>query len=394
MEKNEKVCYRIPVGPQHPMYVEAENLEVKVDGERIVDVDINLGYLHRGVEKLSESRNWTQNIYLFERICGICSGIHTITYCMMAEELLGLEIPEKARYIRTVIGELERVHSHLLMLGAAGYEMGLNTAFMYIWRDREHSMDMLEQISGNRVNYAMNRIGGVRRDIPKPLIPGLLKRVNYLEKRMYHYLGVFNSDRVIRNRTMDVGILRKGDAESLSIIGPVARASGLNYDVRRARPYAAYDNLNWSVITTQKGDVHARLEVKIRETLQSLSILRQCLHKLKRMGNGELFAKAPAVIPENEATVITEAPRGELFYYGKSNGSDRPERIKIKTPSYQILHAYKPVLKDAHLADLPLIVASTDPCFSCCDRVTVIDTNTEKKSLLTANDLRRMRDVV
>ena len=386
--KTEKVCYRIPVGPQHPMYVEAENLEVKVDGETIVDVDINLGYLHRGIEKLSESRNWIQNIYLFERVCGICSGVHTITYCMAVEELLGIQIPEKARYVRTVIAELERVHSHLLMLGAAGYEMGLNTAFMYIWRDREHSMDMLEQISGNRVNYAMNTIGGVRRDIPEAMIPSLLRRVQHLEKRMYHYLGVFENDRVIRNRTMGVGLLRKAEAEQLSIIGPVARASGLTYDVRRARPYAAYDDLTWSVVTTQNADVHARLEVKVRETLQSLSMIRQCLHKLKKMGAGELKAKAPLVVPENEAAVVTEAPRGELFYYAKSNGTDMPERVKMKTPSYQILHCYGPILRNESLADLPLIVASTDPCFSCCDRVTVIDASGNKRSM-TANELRR-----
>lgn len=391
MEKTEKVGYRIPVGPQHPMYVEAENLEVKIDGETIVDVDINLGYLHRGIEKLSESRNWIQNLYLFERVCGICSGVHTITYCMMIEELLGIEIPERAKYIRTVIAELERVHSHLLMLGAAGYEIGLDTAFMYIWRDREYSMDMLEQISGNRVNYSMNAMGGVRRDIPKPMIPGLLKSVEHLEKRIYHYLYVFNNDRIILNRTRDIGILKKTDAEKFSIIGPVARASGLALDIRRAKPYAAYDIVNWSVITTRTGDIHARLEVKIRELLQSLSILRQCFHKLKRMEDGDIKVKVPPVIPENEASIITEAPRGELFYYGKSNGSDKPERIKIKTPSYQNLHCFKPILRGQHLADLPIIVASTDPCFSCCDRVTLIDTNTDDKHIVTANDLRRMK---
>ena len=291
--KTDKTCYRVPIGPQHPMYVEAENLEVKVDGERIVDVDINLGYLHRGIETLSETRNWIQNIYLFERVCGICSGVHTITYCMLAEQLLDIEIPEKAKYIRTVIGEIERIHSHLLMLGVVGYEMGLDTAFMYIWRDREHAMDMLEQISGNRVNYAMNTIGGVRRDIPKPMIPELLKKLHLLEKRMYYYLHIFNNDRIIRNRTIDIGILKKSDAEKYSIIGPVARGSGLTLDIRRAKPYAAYDILNWSVITKNDGDIHSRLEVKIRETLQSLSILRQCFHKLKRMNGGELKVKTP-----------------------------------------------------------------------------------------------------
>jgi Ni,Fe-hydrogenase III large subunit len=391
MERVEKVCYRLPMGPQHPMFVEAENLIVRVDGETIVDLDLNVGYLHRGIETLSENRNWVQNIYLFERVCGICSGVHTITYCSMVEELLGLEIPERAKYVRTVIGELERIHSHFLMLGVAGYEMGLDTVFMYVWKDREHVMDILEKISGNRVNYAMNTIGGVRRDVPEGAIPDMLKKLDYLDKRVDYYVRIFSQDRMILNRSRDVGILQKKDVGKFSIVGPVARASGINYDVRRARPYAAYDDVHWSVITSGEGDALERFMVKIRELSQSISIIRQCLHRLKKLGDRDLKVRAPFMVPENEAVAVAEAPRGELIYYGKSNGTDKPERIKMRTPSYANLLSYRPVLLGQHLADLPLIIASTDPCFSCCDRVTLVDVNNEETTNVDANYLRRMR---
>jgi Ni,Fe-hydrogenase III large subunit len=324
-------------------------------------------------------------------VCGICSGVHTITYCSLVERLLGIEIPERARYVRTIVAELERLHSHFLMLGVAGYEMGLDTVFMYVWRDREYVMEILEKISGNRVNYAMNTIGGVRRDIPEGVIPEILKKLDYLEKRVGYYDKIFSSDRMILNRSRGVGLLSKGDVEKYSIVGPVARASGANYDVRRARPYAAYDDLHWSVITSSEGDALERFLVKVRELAQSISMVRQCLHKLRKLDDRELKVKVPFVVPENEAVAVTEAPRGELIYYGKSNGSDKPERIKIRTPSFANLLAYKPVLKGQHLADLPLIVASTDPCFSCCDRVTLVDVNTDEARNVDANYLRRMR---
>lgn len=371
----EKKTYMLPIGPQHPMYVEAENLNVYVDGETVVDVDVNIGYLHRGIEEIMQRRNYLQNIYVSERICGICSGIHSVTYCSSIENLLDIDIPERAKYIRTIVLELERLHSHLLYLGVAGYEIGMDTAFMYTWKDREFVMDMLEQVSGNRVNYAMPTIGGVRRDVPDHLIPSMIRKLNYLDKRFEYYRKVFVNDATIVARTRKIGMLPKKDVEKFSLVGPVARASGVKTDVRMDFPYLNYDDLDWKVVTDNKEDCRARVIVKVLELFQASRILRQCLRELPKLKR-ELKVKVPLVIPPAEAVAVSEAPRGELLYYAKSNGTDRPERMKIRTPSFvNILYSVPIMLKEAQLADLPIIVASIDPCFSCTDRMTLTDIN-------------------
>jgi len=382
--------YTLPIGPLHPMFVEAENLEISLDGETIVDAQLNVGYLHRGIEELMQRRNWIQNIYLSERICGICSGCHSMTYCQVVENLLGIKIPERAKYIRTIILELERLHSHLLYLGVMGYEMGLDTIFHYCWRDREYVMEMLERISGNRVNYAIPTIGGVRRNISSSYIQDFLKKLNYLSKRIRYYDKVFSGDRAVLARTKDIGILSKKDAERFSIVGPVARASGIPEDIRKTSPYLAYNSIDWNVVLLSQGDVQARILVKVRELRESIKIIMRCLGKLPP---GDLKVKVPFDVPENEAVARTEAPRGELVYYGRSNGSDHPERIKIRTPTFANLLSLKPMLKGQQLADFPVIVASIDPCFSCTDRITLIDVNSGKKETLSEQELRRRLDV-
>ncbi|UCD07380.1 MAG: nickel-dependent hydrogenase large subunit [Candidatus Aenigmatarchaeota archaeon] len=388
--KEERVTYSLPIGPQHPMYVEAENLNVYLDGETIVDVDINVGYLHRGIEELMQRRNYLQNIYLSERICGICSGIHSMTYCQCIENLLDVNIPERAKYIRTMVLELERLHSHFLFLGVVGYEIGMDTAFMYAWKDREFSMDMLEQVSGNRVNYAMPTVGGVRRDVPNHIIPSMLKKLNHLEKRTEYYRKVFLRDRTIIARTRGLGILPKKDVERFSIVGPVARASGLKIDVRRDTPYLKYDDLDWKVIVEKAEDSQSRVMVKVLEIFQSIKILRQCLKKLPSLDR-EIKTKVPLVIPKAEAIAITEAPRGELVYYAMSNGTDRPERMRIRTPSFvNIIYSLPIILKEQQLADLPAIVASIDPCFSCTDRMTLIDTKSGEKKTVDETYLKKL----
>ena len=389
-EELERKTYSLPVGPQHPMYVEAENLNVYLDGETIVDVDVNVGYLHRGIEELMQRRNYLQNIFVAERICGICSGVHSMTYCGCVENLLDVEIPERAKYVRTIVLELERLHSHFLFLGIAGYEIGMDTAFMYAWKDREHVMDMLEQVSGNRVNYAMPTVGGVRRDVPDHLIPGMMKRLDHLEKRAEYYRKLFLRDRTIIARTRGIGILPKEEVERLSIVGPVARASGVRMDVRKDFPYLKYDELDWKVIVEKNEDSQARIMVKVLEVFQSISILRQCLKKLPSLGR-ELKAKVPLVIPKAEAVAITEAPRGELIYCMMSNGTERPERVKIRTPSFvNIIYSLPIMLREQQLADLPVIVASVDPCFSCTDRMTLIDTKSGSRTRVDETYLKKL----
>jgi NADH-quinone oxidoreductase subunit D len=386
----DRVTFSLPLGPLHPMYVEAENLNVYLDGETIVNVDVNVGYLHRGIEELMQRRNYLQNIYLSERICGICSGIHSVTYCQVVENLLDIDIPERATVIRTLTLELERLHSHLLYLGVVGYEIGMDTLFMYTWKDREFVMDMLEQISGNRVNYAMPTVGGVRRDIPNHIIPGMLKKLDYLEKRSKYYTKVFSNDGTILARTRGLGILSKEKVEDLSIVGPVARGSGLKTDIRRDSPYLNYDDLNWDVIVRKENDNRARVMVKVLEMFQSINILRQCLSRLDRLDR-DIFKKVTLNIPPAEAISVTEAPRGELLYYALSNGTDKPERMRIRTPSFvNLMYAIPIVLKEQQLADLPITVASLDPCFSCTDRMTLIDTNSGEKKTVDETYLKRL----
>ena len=386
----ERQTYSLPVGPQHPMYIEAENLNVYLDGETIVDVDVNVGYLHRGIEELMQRRNYLQNIFVAERICGICSGIHSMTYCQCVENLLGIDIPERAKYIRTLVLELERLHSHFLFLGVVGYEIGMDTVFMYVWKDREHVMDMLEQVSGNRVNYAMPTMGGVRRDIPNHIIPSMLEKLNHLEKRTEYYRKLFLRDRTIIARSRGVGILPKKDVERLSIVGPVARASGVRIDVRMDFPYLKYGDLDWKVIVEKGEDSQARVMVKVLEIFQSISILRQCLKKLPSLDR-EIKTKVPLAIPKTEAIAIMEAPRGELVYYAMSNGTDRPERMRIRTPSFvNIIYSLPIMLKEQQLADLPIIVASIDPCFSCTDRMTLIDTKSGERKTVDETYLKKL----
>ncbi|MBU1135027.1 MAG: hypothetical protein KKG13_00740, partial [Nanoarchaeota archaeon] len=325
-------------------------------------------------------------------VVGNCSGIHSVTYCQTIENLLSIKPPERAEYIRTVILELERLHSHFLFLGVMGYEMGLDTAFMYAWKDREIVMNMLESISGNRVNYGMPTIGGSRRDIPDKMIPALIKSCDKLRDKGKYYVGLFKHDTMLQRRVKRIGYLKRRDVNRFSLIGPVARASGLNYDIRKAMPYSIYDRLKWNVITNDECDVRARILVKALEIEQSVKILNQCFTHLRDMKKNRrvLRTKVPLTVPPAEGYSISEAPRGELLYYARSNGTDIPARMRIRTPSFiNLVEGLPLVLKGAQLADLPVIVASFDPCFSCCDRVAVVDEKSGNKQVFNETELRR-----
>ena len=390
-DKPTKKTYSLPIGPQHPMYVEAENLAVTVDGETITNVDVNIGYMHRGIEELMQKRNYIRGIYLSERICGICSGIHSMTYTQVVENLLDLDIPERAKLIRMIILELERLHSHMLFFGLVGYQIGLDTVFMYSWRDREIVMDMLELVSGNRVNYGIPTVGGVRRDIPGSKIGEIVKRLDKIEKACAYYQKVFTKDRSIMARTVGLGKLPKSYVLDYSIIGPVARGSGVRTDIRADVPYLLYDDMDWKVVVASGTDVSARAVVKVLETFQAIRILRTCFSRLSRLEDRTLTVKAPFMVPQNEAIAVTEAPRGELIYYARSNGTDMPERMRIRTPTFiNIMYCLPPMLKGQQLADLPIIVSSADPCFSCCDRVTIIDERTGSTQLVDEAWLKRL----
>jgi ech hydrogenase subunit E len=357
--------FRIQVGPQHPALKEPGNFQFSVDGEIVTDVKVRLGYAHRGIEKLAEQQNWFQNLYLVERICGICSHIHAMAYALTVEKLAGVQVPPRAQAIRTLVAELERIHSHFLWTGVAAHEAGFDTLFMYTWRDREQVMDLLEMITGNRVNHSANLLGGVKCDINAEIEEAILKALVFLEDRAYHYLDVATNDAFFLQRTRGVGTMSKEDAETMGVVGPTARASGIAMDIRVDAPYAAYTTFPPNVVWTTNGDLEARFVVRLKELFESIRLIRDILHRLPQ---GELAVRIPRRIPAGEAITRVEAPRGELFYFVKSNGTDTPERVKMRTPTIFNMTSVAKLVVGHQLADIPLILAGIDPCFSCNDR--------------------------
>ncbi|MCU0850278.1 MAG: nickel-dependent hydrogenase large subunit [Candidatus Thermoplasmatota archaeon] len=378
---------KLPIGPQHPALKEPENFTITLDGERVVNVDIRIGYIHRGIEKLMETRTYTQNLYLVERICGICSYAHVYNFTQNVEEILGLQIPKRAEYIRTLFLELERLHSHFLWLGVAGHEIGFDTLFMYTWQDREVVQDLLEMISGNRVNYAMNAIGGVRRDVSQEHRKKVLESMDYLEKRAEFYKNVAINEKTILARAENVGILKPQVALRLTAVGPTARASGISVDIRKDDPYASYLDTPFEVITTDTNDVLGRVVVRVLEIVESIKIIR---YLMEHLPEGDILKKAPRKIPEGESISHTEAPRGEDIHYLHSNGTEKPDRYKVRTPTLANLPATAEMLKETYLADVPIIVAAIDPCMGCMDRVLLLKDGQEKPGeLISGEQLRR-----
>jgi NADH-quinone oxidoreductase subunit D len=359
----------VPIGPQHPALKEPGHFEFTVDGEIVTAARMRLGYAHRGIEKAAESRNWIQNLYLFERVCGICSHVHTMAYALGVEKLAQVEVPMRALAIRQLVAGLERIHSHLLWLGVTAHEAGFDTLFMYSWRDRETVMNLLEQVTGNRVNYSANVLGGVKCDIGLEQAKVILEGLNFLEKRIRHYLEVVTTDAMFLNRTRNVGTITYEEAERFGLLGPTARASGLVRDVRVEAPYGAYSQFPISAVTETNGDLEARCVVRLKELLVSCFAIRTILDNLPE---GPLTTKMPRKIPAGETISRVEAPRGELFYYIKSAGGENPARVHIRTPS---LCNWVSVLEKAvgrQLADVPMLIAGMDPCFSCNDRLVTV----------------------
>lgn len=364
--------FKIPLGPQHPALKEPESFSIALKGEKILGVDIRLGYNHRGVEKACEERTYTQGLYLIERVCGICSHSHSTCFIQAVEEIAGVEISKRAQYIRTIIAELERVHSHLLWLGVAGHEIGFDTLLMYSWRDREVVMDILAMITGNRVNYGMNTLGGVRRDIDKSQGQQILKAIDTLEERTKYYIALGLEETTIIKRLSGVGVLTHDEVLKLDAVGPVARASDVPRDVRRDDPYAAYGEIPFDVITDNHCDVYGRTLVRLKELMESYKMIRWAV---KNIPDGPIVVKASRKIQAGEAISRYEAPRGEDVHYVKANGTDKPERVKVRAPTLANVQAVKHMLRDRFLADMPIVVAAIDPCFSCTDRLISLNNN-------------------
>jgi NADH-quinone oxidoreductase subunit D len=376
----------IPVGPYHPLQEEPELFKLYCDGEIVKDVKWETGYNHRGIEKLSEKKTFDEVFFLVERICGICSTSHPFAFANSVEEIGGIEVPDRAKYIRTIIGELERIHSHLLWVGLAGHFLGYNTVFMWAWKYREPVLDLFEMITGNRNSYAMFKVGGVRRDIENAQIPAIEEVLALVKKKTDMLVGAVMDDPVIHARTKGVGILTKEDILNFAAVGPTARASGIDIDVRRDDPYAAYPLVNWKVITAEGGDVFAKAEVRLLEMYESITIIEQCLAGLRKEKEGETEVKVKHV-PEGYGTGHAEAPRGEVYHFVVSDGSNSPARHKIRAPSYTNISTFKKSCVGQSISDATISLAAVDPCYCCTERLAVALDLSSGKRIMNAKEI-------
>jgi Ni,Fe-hydrogenase III large subunit len=353
----------IPFGPQHPVLPEPIHLDLVLEDERVVDVIPSIGYIHRGFEKLVEKREFTDYVYIAERTCGICSFIHGMTYCQGVEKIMNIEVPERADFLRTIWSEYSRLHSHLLWLGLFADSFGFENLFMNAWRIRERVLDVMEQTTGGRVIQGSCKVGGVRRDISGEKLDEMNKALDIMEKEIEELTTVFLKDDTIRHRTKDVGVLSKEDAYHLGAVGPTARASGVDIDLRKTG-YAAYGKLNLEAVIESGGDCYSRCAVRSSELFTSMDIIRQAIRKIPE---GPIDVKVTGT-PNGEYFTRAEQPRGELVHYIKGNGTKFLVRSRIRTPTLTNIPPLIKMLQGCELADVPVIVLSIDPCISCTER--------------------------
>ena len=379
----DKITYQIPVGPIHPALKEPVQFEFKIEGERIIDVDVSLGHVHRSVEWAGTRRNPIQILYLAERICGICSYCHPMAFSLATERAAEIDVPERAQYIRVIHQELERICSHVLWAGVAAHEIGFDSVLFLTWQIREKALDLTEYLTGNRVTKGITMIGGVRRDITKDMNPKIMEVMKYFKDNFEKIRKIFLDDKTFKLRTQGCGILTKEDALKLCAVGPTARASGVKKDVRIDQPYFAFGDLDFDYITPDiltgevNGDVYDRIIVRLLEIKESIDLIEQCLDK---MPSGDIvsekkIAKILLTLKKANGEGIgrMEAPRGEVFHYVKYNENESPHHWKVRAPTYNNILPWIPMLKGNQIADIPIVAASTDPCMSCTNRVAIID---------------------
>ncbi len=353
----------VPFGPQHPVLPEPIHLDLVVEDEKVVEAIPTIGFIHRGLEKLVEKKDFIEYVYVAERICGICSFIHGLTYCHGIEELMNIQVPERAQYLRTIWSELSRIHSHLLWLGLMADAFGFESLFMHTWKIREKILDIIEETTGGRVIFGSAKIGGVRRDIDPDTMQRMLVRLQAHELELKEITKVFIDDYSVKNRMVGVGVLSKADAYNLGALGPMLRASGVARDTRQLG-YAAFKYLDFQPITETAGDSYARCVVRIREIFQSFDLIRQAAAKIPA---GEIEVKVTGT-PNGEYFARTEQPRGEVVYYMKADGSKFLQRLRVRTPTFANVAPMTKLIPGHQLADVPILVLTIDPCISCTER--------------------------
>ena len=353
----------IPFGPQHPVLPEPIHLDLVIEDEKVIEAIPSIGFVHRGLERLVEKKDFQEFTYVAERICGICSFIHGLTYCQAVENLMGIEVPERADYLRVIWSELSRIHSHILWLGLVADAFGFESLFMHSWKVRERILDIIEETTGGRVIFGSAKIGGVRRDINTDRLKEIVNLLNIYEKE-YNEIGkVFINDASVKHRMVGVGILSKDDAYNCGAVGPMLRASGVNQDLRKLG-MAAYKQIDFEPITAVSGDCYARSEVRVKEVNQSFDIIRQAAAKIPE---GPIDVKVTGN-PDGEYFMRAEQPRGEVVYYIKGNGTKLLDRLRVRTPTFTNIGPMVKVLGGCEIADVPMIVLTIDPCISCTER--------------------------
>jgi membrane-bound hydrogenase subunit alpha len=396
-----KVTFPLTIGPTHPAFKEPMKFHFEIDGEEVVTTDIDMGYTHRAIEWVARERNFIQIIYLMERVCGICSTTHPSSYTLSIENAAGIEAPPRAKYIRSIIEELERLHSHLLWAGVAAHEIGFDTLFYAVWQVRERVLDSLEIITGNRVNYAMLTIGGVRRDLTEEHYSILREVVREYREFFDRAYDLFVNDMSVIARLENVGILTPKEAKELCAVGPTARASGVKKDVRCDYPINAYADMDWLKPVTPwdvgkepVGDVMDRTIVRILELAQSCDIIEYCLDN---MPDGEIAVEPNANKMINRLKKVTghgigryEGPRGECSHYNILDKKDGPVLCKVKASTYSNIATWPAMLKGADIADIPIIIASIDPCISCSDRMSFTKKQDGSNFIMTASNLHKL----
>lgn len=353
----------IPFGPQHPVLPEPIHLDLLLEDEKVVEVIPTIGFVHRGLEKLVEKRDYQDYVFVAERICGICSFMHGMGYSQAVEKVMNIKIPERAEYLRVLWAELSRVHSHILWLGLLADAFGFESLFMQCFRIREKVLNIFEMTTGGRVIFSVCKIGGVRKDIDSEKQKVILNILKEVESDLKKIEEVFFNDFSVKSRLVGVGVLSKKDAYDLGCVGPMARASGINYDARNLN-YSAYKNLDFEVITDNNGDSYGRCIVRFKEIFSSIDIIRQVISK---MPEGELSTKVIGS-PNGEYFERLEQPRGEVIYHVKGNGSRFLERMRVRTPTFANMPALFKILQGCDLADVPILVLTIDPCISCTER--------------------------
>ena len=354
----------IPFGPQHPVLPEPVHLDLVIEDETVIEAIPSIGFVHRGLEKLVETRDYNQMAYVIERICGICSFGHGWGYCASVEGAMKVEVPERAEYLRTILHELSRLHSHLLWLGLLADAFGFESLFMHCWRIRETVLDILEKTTGGRVIFSICKVGGMRRDIDNDTLNEIVDIINGLKGEIEEITKVFIEDSSVKNRMCGVGILSKEDAEELCAVGPVARGSGIAQDMRLTNSHGVYDKLDFEPVVEEAGDCYARCKVRIGEIFQSIDLITKAVSMIP---DGPVSVAVKGNV-EGEFITRLEQPRGEAFYYAKGAGSKFLKRMRVRTPTNMNIPALVKTLQGCDLADVPILILTIDPCISCTER--------------------------